>query len=216
MSQGKTSLVFKPFRRTMGGTIERTVQEEWNSLDAAIDGIYARKEAELKFEEVYRFGYHLVIKKHGHLAYSGVESKIQKYLIIKASELSDIPPENLLNELMKVWNDHKMVSQTIQDVMLYVDRTFVVQQNKLPVFKNALRLFREIIIHHNQIRERFSENILENILNERNSQIIDRHLIKDLLIMLQDISISGINAYEEEFECKFLATTKEFYRQESQ
>ena len=38
--------------------------------------------------------------------------------------------------------------------------------------------------------------LLENILLERSGRIIDRGLMKSLLVMLVDLGVDGVNVYE--------------------
>lgn len=216
MSHIKTAVIIKPFRRPGGAADERSIQEDWNSLSNAMDEIYARKEAQLKYEEVYRFSYNLVLRKQGRMVYTGIESKIREYLAIESATLASVASENLLKEILAAWHDHTMIVSTIRDVMLYVDRNYVPQNHKLPVYSLGLKLFREVVVLNALIRDRFQNMILASISSERNSCIIDRFAIKGLLAMLQDVSVDGVNAYEDEFEAPFLSATREFYRQESQ
>lgn len=56
----------------------------------------------------------------------------------------------------------------------------------------------------------------QNIADERASRLIDRDLMKTSLSMLSGLGVDGVAVYEEDFENDFLATTRAFYRAESQ
>lgn len=108
----------------------------------------------------------------------------------------------------------------VKDILMYMDRHFQQHQSRLPVFPLSLKIFRETVILHNDIRERIRVILLENILKERNGNIIDKHIMKTILEMLQDVSVDSTTnnkfIYEEEFEPFFLNETREYYRTESQ
>lgn len=53
-----------------------------------------------------------------------------------------------------------------------------------------------MIIYHPNIRERMRLVLLENVLLERSGRIIDRGLMKSLLVMLVDLGVDGVNVYE--------------------
>lgn len=57
---------------------------------------------------------------------------------------------------------------------------------------------------------------IKNIADERASRLIDRDLMKTSLSMLSGLGVDGVAVYEEDFENEFLATTRAFYRGESQ
>ena len=58
--------------------------------------------------------------------------------------------------------------------------------------------------------------VTQSIANERASRLIDRDLMKTSLSMLSGLGVDGVAVYEEDFENEFLATTRAFYRAESQ
>ena len=76
-------------------------------------------------------------------------------------------------------------------------------------------IFRDIIVYHPSIRQRLQRMLLENILNERNGEVVDVHLLKGVLSMLIELGLDGEKVYEKEFESAFLSTTRTFYREES-
>ena len=104
-----------------------------------------------------------------------------------------------------------------------MDRSYIKQFQKLTLFSLSLKIFREEVIYNVNIRERLQQVLLDTILLERQGNVIDRHVIKNILSMFQDVSVEdpvtkyrNNNVYEEEFEDPFLKATKEFYRVESQ
>ena len=188
----------------------------WQELARAIGEIYKKNASSLSFEELYRKAYNLVLHKYGSILYTGVADTITAHLSKVAEGVSAAPTENLLLRIARAWDEHKVTLGMIRDILMYMDRTYVVQHKKVPVYALGLQIFRTTIVYHQGVRDRLRECLLNNISDERNGQLIDRGLMKVILSMLVDLNVDGSKVYEEEFEGPFLEQSKIFYRQESQ
>lgn len=76
------------------------------------------------------------------------------------------------------------------------DRTYVPQHSKTKVYDMGLQIFRDTIARHPQVKDRLRNLLLDNILCERQGQLIDRSLLKSTLGMLVDLGIEGTAVYE--------------------
>ena len=92
----------------------------------------------------------------------------------------------------------------------------MVQNKKTPVYELGLKIFRDTIARHSEVKDRLRAHLLANVLKERNGEIIDRMLMKDILAMLVDLGVNSCSVYEEDFEAPLLESTATFYRAESQ
>ncbi len=192
-------------------------QRVWQDLAKSIDEIYKKNASRLSFEELYRSAYNLVLHKHAEMLYEGVKEKINSHLQVAVNErLADRPDDNLLEGISAVWSDHCINSQMIKDILMYLDRAYVSQHKKVPVYNMGLQLFRGIILFNSNIRDRLRRIILGNIHAERCGQVVDRSLLKSVLSMLVDLNVDGVNVYEEDFEKHFIEDSHNFYREESQ
>ena len=101
---------------------------------------------------------------------------------------------------------------------MYMDRTYVIQQRRRPVYQLGLHLFRLTVWEHPEVKERSRDLLMATIASERNGLLTDdRSVLKQTLGMLLELGQSdGSNVYEGDFETLFLALTQEFYRIESQ
>eukprot|EP01041_Mallomonas_annulata_P007028 gene7028-14297_t len=194
----------------------KSAEAVWQSLNSAIDEIYKKNASSLSFEELYRNAYNLIIFKHGDLLYNGVTETIRNHLLETASEVSLTPNDGLLDVLNRAWSDHMITMRMIKDVLMYMDRTYVVQHKKSSVQNLGSYLFRETIIYHTSVRERLRTILLDNIQLDRTGYVIDRDSMKNTLAMLVDLGVDCNKVYEEDFELQFLEATKSFYREESQ
>lgn len=208
--------VIKSFKPAAGMDLH-AAQAVWQSLANAIDEIYKKNASSLRFEELYRHGYNMVLHKHGEMLYNGVASVIRRHLIDTVEDVVATTNEHLVESISVAWSEHKVAMNMVADILMYMDRTYVSQHKKMPIYKLSLQIFRDVIIYHVNIRERLRSILLENVLNERNGYLIDRDLMKTTLAMLVDLGIDGVSlsVYEAEIECHFLEATRIFYRQES-
>jgi hypothetical protein len=66
----------------------------------------------------------------------------------------------------------------VLSLLQYMDRTFVVQQGRTPVFQLGLELWTKHVLHHPVIKERLRALLLEQINRERGGELIDRGVIR--------------------------------------
>jgi len=206
-----------PFRSHV--PMDKTAAKQtWNILAKAIDEIYNRNASQLSFEELYRNAYNLVLHKHGTLLYEGVTEKLNSHLTETAERLSNVPSNSLLEELSTTWAEHQITMIMVRDILMYMDRTYIQQQRRRPVYQLGLHLFRLIVWEHPEVKERSIDLLMATIASERNGLLTDdRSVLKQTLGMLMELGQSdGSNVYEGDFESLFLAQTQEFYRVESQ
>ncbi|KAF1317887.1 Cullin family protein, partial [Globisporangium splendens] len=208
-------LVIKPYRQNMGMDLARA-QEIWTSLRNAIDEIFSHNASLLSFEELYRNSYNLVLHKHGDLLYNGVIGVITARLEKTAQEIAAVSDDLLLIVLNQKWTDHQIIMTMVRDILMYMDRTYVNQKRKHPIYDSGLYIFRDTIARNPNIRERLRQLLLRTIEHERNGELVDRSLLKNILRMLVDLGVHSNVVYEDDFECYFLDWTLDFYRAEAQ
>eukprot|EP00559_Dactyliosolen_fragilissimus_P002965 CAMPEP_0184861696 /NCGR_PEP_ID=MMETSP0580-20130426/6316_1 /TAXON_ID=1118495 /ORGANISM="Dactyliosolen fragilissimus" /LENGTH=668 /DNA_ID=CAMNT_0027359281 /DNA_START=578 /DNA_END=2584 /DNA_ORIENTATION=- len=105
----------------------------------------------------------------------------------------------------------------VRDILMYMDRTYVQQNRRKPIYELGLHLYRVTVWEHPQVQSRVTELLLKAITDERAGLLTDdRSLLKSNLTMLQELGdADDSNVYERDFENIFLGTTQEFYRNES-
>mmetsp|Transcript_41983 Transcript_41983/g.94338 ORF Transcript_41983/g.94338 Transcript_41983/m.94338 type:complete len:789 (+) Transcript_41983:1-2367(+) len=194
---------------------EKESNRTWESLKNAIYQIHAHNASSLSFEELYRNAYNLVLHKYGELLYNGVQGVVQEHLKGVAHHCVDCPDDRLLEELKKQWDDHKTTMVMIRDILMYMDRNFVSQYKKVPVYEMGLVIFRENVSGHPRVKTRLLTLMLDNIAEERRGAQVDRILLKHTVSMLVDLGVQGKNMYGECFEEQFLDNTRRFYQDES-
>lgn len=98
-----------------------------------------------------------------------------------------------------------------------MDRTYVQQQRRRPVYPLGLHLFRITVWEHPKVQSRVTQLLLDAIAAERAGLLTDdRSLLKSNISMLLELGRADFsNVYENDFERFFLGTTQEFFRNES-
>lgn len=194
---------------------ERESNRTWECLKNAIHQIHQHNASSLSFEELYRNAYNLVLHKYGELLYNGVQDVVKEHLREVAQSCVDCPDDRLLDELKRQWDDHKTTMVMIRDILMYMDRNFVSQYKKVPVYEMGLIIFRENVSGHPRVKTRLLTLMLDNIAAERRGEQVDRILLKHTVNMLVELGVQGKSVYRESFEEQFLAATRQFYQDES-
>jgi cullin 3 len=193
--------------------------EIWQSLRVAIEEIHAGNTSKLRYEELYRNAYTLVLHKHGDILYSGVQECISNKLQSTAAELLKCSNDNLIESLVEAFNHHKITMSMIRDILMYLDKTYSKQHKLVVIYEMGLYLFRDQIIRHPQLNPKIKAILLDWVYRERIGEVVDRVLMKNCLSMLVDCNGNHNNqpleVYEKDFEKDFLLQTRQFYQSEA-
>jgi len=188
----------------------------WKLLQNAILEIYKKNASGLSFEELYRNSYNMVLHKHGDKLYQGLKQTVHDRLMEVCGTVSIANDENLLAALNAAWEEHTQSMLMIRDILMYMDRVYVVHNNEAPVYDVGLQKFRENITRHLNIKDRMLNALLSNIEKERRGEVINRGLLKNITQMLVDLGIGSKTVYEDDFEKHYLSESTRFYRLEAQ
>jgi len=196
---------------------EKYVENIWNLLKEAIQEIQRKNNSGLSFEELYRNAYTMVLHKHGERLYSGLKEVVTNHLESKVrNDVLQSLNNNFLQILNGAWNDHQTSMVMIRDILMYMDRVYVQQNNCENVYNLGLVIFRDKIVRYGCIGNHLRVTLLDMIMKERRGEVIDRLAIKNACQMLMMLGIDTRNVYEEDFESHFLKQSAEFYKIESQ
>lgn len=123
---------------------ERYVENIWALLKNAIQEIQKKNNSSLSFEELYRNAYTMVLHKYGERLYTGLKEVITHHLVNKVrKDVLDSLHNNFLQTLNQAWNDHQTSMVMIRDILMYMDRVYVQQNNVDNVFNLGLIIFRD-------------------------------------------------------------------------
>ena len=154
-------LVIKPFRPNAQWDVAKA-KSVWQALSNAIKEIHKERAGSLSFEELYRNAYNLVLQKHGDLLYRGVSEQVKNHLRLVGEKVAQATDSNLLQEINNAWEKHTTTMVMIRDILMYMDRTYVVQQKKDDVYTLGLKIFLGEIARHPQVKERLLNLLLSH------------------------------------------------------
>ena len=145
--------------------------------------------------------------------YTGLVTTMTSHLKEISQSIESAQGEIFLEELNRKWVDHNKALQMIRDILMYMDRTFIPSNHKTPVHELGLNLWRDVVIHSSKTKARLLDTLLELVLRERNGEVINRGLMRNIIKMLMDL---GLPVYQQDFEKHFLDVSANFYCRESQ
>eukprot|EP01122_Echinamoeba_exundans_P003081 TRINITY_DN1322_c0_g1_i3.p1 TRINITY_DN1322_c0_g1~~TRINITY_DN1322_c0_g1_i3.p1 ORF type:complete len:767 (-),score=234.76 TRINITY_DN1322_c0_g1_i3:63-2363(-) len=217
MSSGnkpKTKITIKPFRHQVQMD-PNYAENTWSLLRNAIHEIHKKNASGLSFEELYRNAYNMVLHKYGDRLYSGLRDVVHQHLREVADQVTSVHDDQFLDAINTAWSEHKVSMLMIRDILMYMDRVYVVHNSVASVYDLGLQLFSENIARNPKIKDRLLKLVLDSIKRERGGEVIPRSQLKSVTQMLVDLGISSRAVYEEDFEKPFLETSASFYRVES-
>ena len=106
----------------------------------------------------------------------------------------------------------------VRDILLYMDRTFVPAAKLKSSYDVGMELFLETVLRseNGNLMNRLRDSLMNMINSERDGVVIDRFLVKSLLVDMllplgQDIH-DPASPYIADFEPAFIERTHEYYR----
>ena len=123
--------------------------------------------------------YNLVKEKKAQFVYSSIVQDVEMYTKENVKKfLTNVSDESLLSDLCGVWKDYKSSTKLICDLMMYLDNGYVVCKNLKPLKTKCLEIFRDFVVRHEDVRDRFRDVVLSQIRRDRSNEVIDRISLK--------------------------------------
>eukprot|EP00188_Purpureofilum_apyrenoidigerum_P000440 Plantae.Rhodophyta-Purpureofilum_apyrenoidigerum.ctg11924.p1 GENE.Plantae.Rhodophyta-Purpureofilum_apyrenoidigerum.ctg11924~~Plantae.Rhodophyta-Purpureofilum_apyrenoidigerum.ctg11924.p1 ORF type:complete len:772 (-),score=212.21 Plantae.Rhodophyta-Purpureofilum_apyrenoidigerum.ctg11924:46-2361(-) len=194
---------------------EHGLQPLLECLDADRDARIFRPHELMSF---YQTVYNLAIAKEPRSyaadLYERIKSKMTAYLQERAlTAVKELHDQFLLQELVRRWNNHKILVKWIQRHCGYLDRYYVIREERAPLIDVGYTCFKNVVF--SAINEDVRTAVLTLVLQERDGQAIDVSLLKNIKDIFVEMGMGSLEVYQKELETPFLASTREFYRRES-
>lgn len=132
-----------------------------------------------------------------------------------AEEVRKSSDEMLLVRLRESWETHQREMRDVRDILMYMDRTYVPQSRKAPIYEQGTILFRTVVARNPDIKGRMLRLLLNAIEDGRRGRQIDNQLLRSVLGMLIDLGVSSTICYVEDFETRYLLDSNQFFQSES-
>ena len=160
MNKGKkdAKMRIRAFPMTMD---EKYVNNIWSLLRNAIQEIQKKNNSGLSFEELYRNAYTMVLHKHGEKLYTGLREVVGDHLVHKVrADVLESLNNNFLHTLNMAWQDHHTSMVMIRDILMYMDRVYVTQNNVENVYNLGVATFRDQVVRYTDIRTHLRNTLL--------------------------------------------------------
>jgi cullin 3 len=136
--------------------------------------------------------------------------------------------EKFLKGLRESWAHHQVCLSMLADVLMYLNRVYCTDNHKLDIYSAAMCLFRDDILRSTisdtdsrPLLTILNHVILDQIQMERAGDVIDKHLIKSCIYMLESLYEGEIESEDQRlynfyFEREYLKMSRGFYKQEAE
>ena len=121
-----------------------------------------------------------------------------------------------LAALTKAWLRHRRHMVLVRDILMYLDRTYVPQNNRTPVFDAGLQLFRQCVLDRPAIARGLVDGFLDLVRHDRLGEAVDSDTLHTVTRMLIEVGTGSRAVYVAELEWPLLRATSQFYASESQ
>lgn len=206
---GRTLIPFRP--QTPAAQSDKDDFEScWDTLRDAIADIHKKNCSTLHFEQLYRIGYKIVVRKKGQELYDRVRDFEKAWLrdhvvtrlfefispsligalnsrTTSANERRQIGGE-FLRALRDTWADHNTAMNMVADILMYMERNQPQTVKGPTIFTVTIGLYRDDIlkcrVHDTLVLDTLVSILLDQVEMERNGEIVDRVLMRNCVAML--------------------------------
>ena len=118
--------------------------------------------------------------------------------------------ETLLKQLIKRWDNHKLMVRWLSRFFNYLDRYYVLRHSLHPLRDVGLLVFKDQV--YDEIKSRSKNAVLMLVERERSGELVDRTLVKNILGIYIEVGMGTMECYEKDFEAYLLTDTATFYK----
>ncbi|GAA0159572.1 ubiquitin-protein ligase [Lithospermum erythrorhizon] len=147
---------------------------------------------------------------HGQLFTSEQYMHLSHYISVKVlPSLRGKADEVLLQELLKQWNNYKIMTYWLSRFFHYLERSFIKVRKLLTLKETSHLVFYELV--YGEINDLIRGAVISMIRNEREGREIDQALVKNVLHIYIQMCADSVKYYEKDFEGAMLDDTASFY-----
>ncbi|CAI9100076.1 OLC1v1037001C1 [Oldenlandia corymbosa var. corymbosa] len=121
--------------------------------------------------------------------------------------------EFMLIELVKRWSNHKVMVRWLSRFFHYLDRYFIARWALPPLNEVGLTCFKSKVFE--ELKRKATSGVIAVIQQERDGDIIDRSLLKNVLDLFVEIGMGQMDCYEKDFEDAMLKDTTSYYSRQA-
>ena len=131
--------------------------------------------------------------------------------------ISDVLPalrekqgEYMLKELVKRWDNHKIMVRWLSRFFNYLDRYYIQRHNLAQLKDVGMLCFRDLV--YSELKKNVKDAVLALVDKERDGEQVDRALVKNILGIFVEMGMGGMEMNDmQDFEAHLLTNTAAFY-----
>ncbi|XRB06435.1 cullin 1 [Pycnococcus provasolii] len=127
--------------------------------------------------------------------------------------LRNLRDEHMLHELVKRWDNHKIMVRWLSRFFNYLDRYYITRHGLNDLNDVGRLCFKELV--YAELKRPVKDAILSLIEKERDGETVNYSLLKKVLTIFVEIGMNSLEAYETDFEAALLSTTSVYYRKKA-
>ncbi|EGR29244.1 hypothetical protein IMG5_160430 [Ichthyophthirius multifiliis] len=211
--------------------------QSWEQIENAIQTIYEKKTSSLYYQELYHHAYLLTFNGYGETTYYCLRNCLEIVSLKMLESIGNYDYDDfVLQKIINIWSDYKVLIQVLQGIFLYMDSNFVQPKKLQPIQVLGYDVFkRQFLITKYNMYNKIMEIVFSIIQKERNGESINSSQIKHIVLILIELGIyantknnnpyyrlgqfeyqTDLNIYKKYFEEKYCIQSENFYSQLSQ
>ncbi|KAL3828613.1 hypothetical protein ACJIZ3_017415 [Penstemon smallii] len=189
-------------------------EEAINKIIDHLEGIQNHQFTSGEYMRFYTIVYNVCfpdkIGPENNKMYEQYKKTFQDYISSKVlPSLRGKKNEDLLQELLKRWNNHKILTRWLSRFFHYLDRYFAVLKNLPGVGTCSHLIFYNLV--YGELNDQIRDAIISLIDKEREGEQIDEETLKKALDIYVEIEEGSKKYYEKDFEEAMMNATTTFY-----
>lgn len=189
-------------------------EEAINRVILLVEGDTSSKFSSQDYMRLYTTVYNMCDKNpagpEAHKLYLQYKKTMEDYVSSKVvPSIQGKKDDILLHELVKRWNNHKIMTWWLVRFFHYLDR-YLVPRRSLPSLQETSHLTFYGLVY-GEMNDRVRDAVISLIDREREGEQIDQALVKNVLDMYVEMGGDSMKYYAKDFEESMLKDTAVFY-----
>ncbi|XP_020890311.1 putative cullin-like protein 2 [Arabidopsis lyrata subsp. lyrata] len=203
----------------MAQQTEIKFEEGWSFLEKGVTKMIRILEGEPEppfesnqYMNLYTTAYSMCTQKPDYSAqiYDKYREMIEDYVTQTVlPSLREKHDEYMLRELVKRWDNHKVLVRWFIRFFNYIDRYYVIRRKVQSLREVGLTCFNNLV--YREMQSTATEAVIALFHKEREGEQIDRELVKNVLDVYVENGLGTMKKYEEDFESFMLQDTASYY-----
>ncbi|GJP55653.1 hypothetical protein CLOM_g14596 [Closterium sp. NIES-68] len=198
-----------------------SLEEGWEQMRRGIDklekfleGVPDQRFTHEEYINLYTIIYNMCTQKHpqdySQQLYDKYRGAFEDYIrAMVLPSLQEKHDEFMLKELVRRWDNHKLMVRWLSRFFNYLDRYYI-PRRQLPTLKEVgLSCFKDLV--YEEIRISVKDAVLDLVNKEREGEQINRAGLKNVLGIFVEIGMDTMDNYEQDFEVFMLHATSAYY-----